>query len=124
MTHKTDDNWAFWSRDLNGPGRWRTLSEIESPQRPERATLSVAASYVLRAMREADDFYDDPITIDFGMGSEMGPEVERRARLGAVRKLHSLGWTVDAFCQAISIRTTPKWSHFSGMAYFLEDCES
>lgn len=85
-----------------------------------RATLSQAVSIVYRHAASAASFYDDPITIESGMGSEMGPGVEDHEFKRAVAELAAVGWTPREVADGIEQRTTPKWAYEFGLGEWID----
>jgi hypothetical protein len=81
--------------------------------------LGKAVSLVWKSCEAVEGFYNDPITIASGMGSEMGGAVHNREREKLVAALAEIGWTLQEVDEALDLRVDPKWAYFrSGVGMF------
>lgn len=104
-------------RDLMPSRGWVLRHELECPYRRgfAEANLGRLVGELLQELGRLTDFLDDPITVHYGVGSEMTPLVWR----GIQRRCHLIldcyGVTVDELGQMIDERCSPKWTYESGL---------
>jgi len=81
--------------------------------------LGAATSIVTRHFSAVSAFYDDPITVVYGVGDEMGPGVWEHERKAAIAELAAAGWSVRTLLDSLERRVAPKWLYDSCIDAFL-----
>jgi hypothetical protein len=73
--------------------------------------LGALAGRVIHEMEMSHKFYDDPITLHYGCGGELGAMVTRGAIDRIVRMLDDAGLTVQEFIDLVESRVSTRWAH-------------
>jgi hypothetical protein len=79
--------------------------------------FSEAASAALQCQRTIQMFYTDPITVEYGVGTELGGLVARKALDEFAKKLQALGYTPQSFLDELDARVSQKYAYQSGLAH-------
>ena len=76
---------------------------------------------LLNCFGALESFYEDPITVAYGMGSEMGPLVWSGNIKKAADRLREHGVTAREVATELSARLDPKWLYDSGVDHVLQN---
>lgn len=72
--------------------------------------LGTLTGQVISILQTAIDFFDDPITVHYGVGLECGGHVCRAAERKALAAVQAAGFpTYQAFIDEVTARTSARW---------------
>lgn len=90
-----------------------------------KASLTEAASIVIRILWEGDRAYYDPYVL--ACGSECYSAIEDSIERNLTDSLAAVGWTVTEFDKELRARTSDRWAafspHFTMLATYLPEAD-